>query len=84
MNAKRLGADAALMEQIEKINREAFPPDEYMPVSEMLEVQAMHGRSGAARLRCGKRGAASSPPPVLPQKRLHAERLRAGIPRHGL
>lgn len=40
MNAKRLGADAALMEQIEKINREAFPPDEYMPLTEMLEVQA--------------------------------------------
>lgn len=40
MNAKRLGTDAALMEQIEKINREAFPPDEYMPLTEMLEVQA--------------------------------------------
>lgn len=40
MIAKRLGADAALTEQIEKINREAFPPEEYMPISEMLEVQA--------------------------------------------
>ena len=40
MIAKRLSADAALTEQIEKINREAFPPEEYMPISEMLEVQA--------------------------------------------
>lgn len=39
MIAKRIGADAALAERIEQINREAFPPEEYMPLSEMLEVQ---------------------------------------------
>ena len=40
MIAKRVGADFAQKERFEEINREAFPPDEYMPLSEMLAVQA--------------------------------------------
>lgn len=40
MIAKRVTADFAQRERFEEINCEAFPPDEYMSLSELLEVQA--------------------------------------------
>lgn len=40
MIVKRIDESFAQRDLIEQINREAFPPEEYMPLSEMLEVQA--------------------------------------------
>lgn len=40
MTVERIDERFAQRDLIEQINREAFPPEEYMPLSEMLEVQA--------------------------------------------